>query len=106
MRIAICPAAPGDPKLGYTRSLVHLCVATERAAKSTPLMFEYLTAASPNPAFARTELVKAARQIGADHLLWIDADLTFPQDALLRLIARRQRVIGANSIAKETRLPT
>jgi hypothetical protein len=106
MRIAICTAASGDPKLGYTRALLQMCIATERAAKSAPLMFEYLTASSPNPVFARTELVSAARQIGADHLLWIDADLTFPQDTLLRLIARRQRVVGVNYVAKETRRPS
>lgn len=104
MRIAICTAAQGDPKIGYTRSLLHLCIATERAARSGQLMFEYLTATSANPAHARTELVKASRRIGATHLLWVDADMTFPQDALLRLIARRERMVGANYIAKDSRV--
>ncbi|HTU10232.1 MAG TPA: hypothetical protein VMG08_04970 [Allosphingosinicella sp.] len=107
MKIAICTPVHGDPKLVYTRSLVHMCVATERAGKAWPLMFEYLTASGPNLAAARTDLVKAARQIGAEWILWIDADQMFPQDTMLRLIARKERVVGANYIARDgSRLPT
>jgi hypothetical protein len=44
----------------------------------------------------RQNLVAQARESGADHLLFLDADQTFPADGLLRLLARGKDVIGCN----------
>jgi hypothetical protein len=41
-------------------------------------------------------LIKDARQINATHLLNIDADMTFPPDALDLLLAQDKDIIGAN----------
>lgn len=45
---------------------------------------------------ARNMLVGKAREWGADHMLWLDADQVFPKDALLRLMAHELPVVGAN----------
>jgi len=45
---------------------------------------------------ARAGLVKWAEERQATHILWLDADMRFPKDALLRLIQRDKAIVGAN----------
>jgi hypothetical protein len=44
----------------------------------------------------RNSLVKRALNSGATHLLWLDADMRFPKDALLRLLAHDRPIVGTN----------
>jgi hypothetical protein len=44
----------------------------------------------------RSHLVIQAAQSGADAMLFLDSDHTFPADALLRLIGHQKPVVGAN----------
>lgn len=43
----------------------------------------------------RNDLVDQALKLGADYVFWIDSDLTFPPDALLRLLAHDKDIVGA-----------
>ena len=43
---------------------------------------------------ARNLLTQAALKTPATHLLWIDADMSFPRDALLRLLEHRLPIVG------------
>jgi teichuronic acid biosynthesis glycosyltransferase TuaG len=43
---------------------------------------------------ARNLLTRKALDSSATHLLWIDADMSFPRDALLRLLAHRLPIVG------------
>ena len=43
---------------------------------------------------ARNLLTQAALKTPATHLLWIDADMSFPRDALLRLLAHRLPIVA------------
>lgn len=43
----------------------------------------------------RNGLVDQAAAIGADWILWIDSDMSFPADALMRLLSRSKDLIGA-----------
>lgn len=45
---------------------------------------------------AREELARAAIDSGADFVLWVDTDMSFPKDALLQLLARRKEMVGIN----------
>jgi hypothetical protein len=45
---------------------------------------------------SRNVLVEAALTHGCDYLFWIDTDMVFPPDALVRLLARRKDIIAAN----------
>jgi len=44
----------------------------------------------------RTEIVQQAQQLDADALLFVDSDMIFPADALLRLLAHDKPVVGVN----------
>lgn len=44
----------------------------------------------------RNDLVDRALGMGADYLMWIDADMTFPRDAIIRLLRRGKDIVGAS----------
>lgn len=55
----------------------------------------------------RATLVSAAQQSGATHVLWIDSDMRFPNDALGRLLAHAEPIVAANySTRRAPILPT
>lgn len=45
---------------------------------------------------ARQDLALAAIQQEATHVLWLDSDMSFPRDTLLRLLAHGKHMVGAN----------
>lgn len=45
---------------------------------------------------SRHRLVAEALAWGATHLLWLDADHVFPEDAIIRLLSHNVDVVGAN----------
>jgi len=45
---------------------------------------------------ARQTLVEAAIADGADYMLWLDSDMRFPQDILLKLLNHDKDVVGIN----------
>lgn len=45
---------------------------------------------------SRTRLVGEALAWGATHMLWLDADHVFPEDAIIRLLSHNVDVVGAN----------
>jgi hypothetical protein len=45
---------------------------------------------------SRTELLEQALASGASHILWLDSDMRFPPDALLRLLRHQKPVVGIN----------
>lgn len=44
----------------------------------------------------RATLVRVAREKGATHILWIDSDMRFPKDGLVRLLDHRLPIVAAN----------
>lgn len=49
---------------------------------------------------ARKDLTERALEIGATHILWLDGDMKFPQDALQRLLRHRKAIVGANYVTR------
>lgn len=45
--------------------------------------------------YSRTEIARGALEWGAEYLLWIDADQTFPHDTLIRLLSCGKDVVAA-----------
>lgn len=45
---------------------------------------------------ARQELMEAALAEGATHILWLDSDMRFPPDALVKLLAHNKQAVGIN----------
>jgi len=50
---------------------------------------------------SRTELLEGALAAGATHVLWLDSDMRFPPDALLRLLQRDLPIVGINYAKRE-----
>src|SRR3569623_2035759 len=61
-----------------------------------PLVLDTAIGSGGVVALVRESLVEAAESWGADAILWLDSDQTFPADTLLRLAASGEPVIGAN----------
>lgn len=51
----------------------------------------------------RHELVQLARHADSTHILWLDADMRFPKDSLVRLLAHDVDIVAANY--SERRIP-
>lgn len=51
----------------------------------------------------RNSIVSHALGVGADNILWLDADMRFPRDALGRLLAHKKDIVAANYVTR--RLP-
>lgn len=49
----------------------------------------------------RATLAAQALTIGADWLLWLDSDMRFPKDALVRLMAHGKSIVGANYTTRQ-----
>lgn len=45
---------------------------------------------------ARATLVHVALEKAASHILWLDADMRFPKDTLLRLLGHERSIVAAN----------
>jgi hypothetical protein len=92
MKIAICIPCHRDTKARFTLALAGMLVHTARAIPD-----EIRTMLAQGPLLdVREGLVHAARSWGADWILWLDADHTFPNDTLLRLLAHDRDVAACN----------
>jgi hypothetical protein len=95
MKVAICIPCHGDPKADFTFCLARLIQATLTSGQDIEL--ETLIARSTLLIESRTRLFEWSRDWGADHILWIDADQTFPPQGLLKLLSHKLPIVGANS---------
>lgn len=94
MKIALCVPVHDDTKTRFTMSLLALAIHTlERGGVQFQSHFHHRNS---RIAQAREILAEAALTGGADHILWLDADQTFPPDTLLRLLAHDLPFIGCN----------
>lgn len=102
MKIALCIPCYGDPKGKFVQSILDMVVFTKDAkltdGKGEPLDVEIATfiVSSSILTESRHRLVAEAVLWEADYMLWMDADHTFPKDALCRLWARNVPVVGVN----------
>lgn len=45
---------------------------------------------------ARQDMIEQLIQAGVTHILWIDTDMEFPEDSLIRLLMHKKSVVGIN----------
>lgn len=50
---------------------------------------------------ARAAIVTHALAHGYSHILWVDSDMRFPKDALLRLLGHAVPIVGANYVTRQ-----
>lgn len=101
-KIAICIPAYGDTKAKFTQSLVNMVVhflgANIVDDDGNPIEREIDTfiVSSSMLTQSRHKLVAEALVWGADYMLFLDADHTFPPDTLARLWSHNKLIVGCN----------
>lgn len=102
LKIAVCIPCYGDPRLRFTVSLIrmlnHFHTANFKNADGDQLdrIVEVFWVSTSNLIQSRHQLVADATYWGADYMLWLDADHTFPPDTLARLWTRNLPIVGCN----------
>lgn len=102
MKVAICIPCYGNPEVMFMQCLLnmvnHFTSANVTDAEGNPIPIEWDTfiVGSSMLTESRHRLVAEALAWGADYMLCLDADHTFPPDTLLRLWSANKAVIGCN----------
>jgi hypothetical protein len=110
LKIAICVPCYGNPEALFTQSLVNMVSYFYRARLQAPDGTEYekeietFIVSSSMLTEVRHKLVAEALKWGADYMMCLDADHTFPEDTLDRLLEHNAMVVGANYVRRS--LPT
>lgn len=78
---------------GFAHSLAMM---TARTAMAPNVEFSLTSSAGTLICDQRNNLAQAMLDEGCDWLLFIDSDMVFPSDALLRLLARNTPIVSAN----------
>ena len=97
MRIAICIPARGQMEVATAFDLVAMCAYT---IKTTKHDIDLFTSSGTLIFDQRNKLVETALENKADYLLFVDADMRFPQDTLKILMAHDKDIIGVNATTR------
>lgn len=90
-KVAVCYPSGDTVHADFTLSLVSLCLMSQGAG----IEINVINTKSSIVAIARNNAVDLAQQWQADHLLFIDSDMVFPMDALVRLLGHKKTIVGA-----------
>lgn len=95
MKIAVALVSHESVPMGFAYDLARLCAYT--AANLPPgVEFDVNMITGTYVHSARQELLEAILSHNVTHILWIDTDMRFPRDALIRLIMHKREVVGIN----------
>lgn len=97
-KIAFCLPTRGECKSGFLFDLMRLVDFTVRVRPE--LRFGFAQAGGLLLHDLRNLISKNALSADADYLFWLDDDMRFPQDALLRLLDRQKEIVGCNYISR------
>lgn len=100
MKVAICVPVYSDPKAEFLASLANMV-----AAEAGTMAIKTFVVRGLLP-MNRNLLAKKALDWRADHVLWADADMSFPPDALSRLMAHNVEIVGVNYPRRDNGQPT
>ena len=102
-RVAILTPACDMCHTGYAMSLAHMLSHTYRAMLAGEIepfavtVNSYGTSILP---FSRQILAKTALEQEASHTLWIDSDMEFPGDMLIRFMRHDEPIVGINAMSR------
>lgn len=108
MKIALCIPVYGMTHAKFTNSLAALIAHTMKATlrdeegEKIPVEIETFMVSSSMLVESRHRLVGEAIRWGADYMLWLDADHTFPHDAFCRLWSHNLPIVGCNYPRRHT----
>ena len=93
-KVAICFPSADMVHADFALALAGLCNATP------PLETPIVNNKSSIVAAARNDGVRRARELGCDHILFLDSDMTFPRTTLHRLLVHREAIVGATYVKR------
>lgn len=102
VKIAICIPVYGDTKGKFTQSLVNAVIFALGAqiensdGERVSLEIEVFMVSCSMLTESRHRLLAEAIAWGADHMLCLDADHTFPADTIVRLLSHNLPIVGCN----------
>lgn len=96
IRVAIAIPSRGQHPARFTLDLAHLVMVTSQHMAAGNLAFSVILGEHTYIDSNRNELVAAAIESDATHILWLDDDMRFPHDTLVRLLQHSKPVVGAN----------
>lgn len=108
MKLAICIPCYGNPEAAFVQCLLnmvnHFTTAQAVGPDGNPVEIEWDTfiVGSSMLTESRHKLVAEALSWGADYMLCLDADHTFPPDTFMRLWSANKPVIGCNYARRVT----
>ncbi|MGB8601550.1 MAG: glycosyltransferase [Rhizomicrobium sp.] len=88
-RVAICFPSADTVQADFALALSGVCLAT----RGVELVV--INPKSSIVAVARNNGVERAQQREADYILFLDSDMIFPADTLMRLLAHKKDIVGA-----------
>ncbi len=94
MIIGLCLPSGDDVKMDFTLSLSAMVLHTAIHSKGDIEIRTYNPRASL-PEIGRFIAARSALEHSCDKLMWVDSDMTFPQDALSKLLAYDLPIVGA-----------
>lgn len=90
-RVAICIPSGDTWKAHTARCVMALGIFSAPEVHIMPINVR-----TQDTAESRNQMTREALRHGAEWFLWIDADMVFPADALVRLLRRKVDIIGAD----------
>lgn len=89
IKLAVAMPSMGVIKTKTAESLIAMC-------KNLPFDYYFLSHEGSILHHMRERLVKKAIDLGCTHLLFVDSDIVFDKDAVVRLVERNKDIVGAN----------
>lgn len=93
-RVAVSIPSGDQVAAGFSYDLARMMTATASQRKDIELRL-HMTRDSILPR-ARHDLVVMALETDCTHILFLDSDMRFPKDALVRLLAHSEPIVGVN----------
>jgi hypothetical protein len=99
-RVAILTPTGDHMHAQYVTSLVQMLQLTHSLWHDRLEGISYTTYGSSILPSSRYNLALKAIDLKATHLLWIDSDMRFPTDMLLRFLDRDELIVGVNAVSR------
>lgn len=101
LNVLICVPCHGACAAGFSwslaRAMSHFAMLPYDGEKKVDVTF----VKSSNLPESRARLVARAYEMEASHILWLDSDMKFPADTIVRLLNHNLAAVGANYPTKE-----
>jgi len=82
---------------GFSKCLIELVKLNTMQGLDTHVVYDASTVLLTQ----RERLALEAQKIGAEYMLWLDSDMTFPPTTALRLLAHKEPVVAANYVRRQ-----